>query len=156
MIEFYDAENPSHANDLVEKGLVDVAFTDNIASDLIALARGVVDRLETVWRDHWMLVGPKTNPIRLPEDRGRYIRQLFVMMYIRIPQAKATGKDVEFLSRLDASTCNVKESSLWTEIGRTPWSVSKNLWYTTCEGDAVDALEVASTEESYTLTDRSK
>jgi len=155
LIEFYDAENPSHANDLVEKGLVDVAFTDNIASDLIALARGVVDRLETVWRDHWMLVGPKTNPIRLPEDRGRYIRQLFVMMYIRIPQAKATGKDVEFLSRLDASTCNVKESSLWTEIGRTPWSVSKNLWYTTCEGDAVDALEVASTEESYTLTDRS-
>ena len=43
--------------DYLRKNVVDVGITYHAVAEHTALEEKIVDRVEYVWRDHWMLVG---------------------------------------------------------------------------------------------------
>ncbi|OBT75116.1 hypothetical protein VF21_05493 [Pseudogymnoascus sp. 05NY08] len=63
------------------------------------------------------------------------------------------GSSTVFLSRSDGSASNVKESSIWSAIGRTPSASAGASWYASSEGSALETLAEAAMIGAYTLTD---
>ena len=55
-IEWYTSDT-SGSIDYLHKKVVDVGITYHAIAEYTALDDKVVDRVEYVWRDHWMLVG---------------------------------------------------------------------------------------------------
>lgn len=46
----------------------DCSITYHKVAEEMAMKQGIAERREYAWRDHWLLVGPKENPARLPLD----------------------------------------------------------------------------------------
>lgn len=151
MVEFYSSDSAVTIDYLTEN-VIDLGFTDTILLDTLLKDQGIADRRETGWRDHWMLVGPKDNPIGLPEKAGTTsVHALFATIYTKL-QADPDGPTI-FLSRSDASSSYVKESSIWSAIGRTPSTSSTATWYASSGSSAADTLAEAAMIGAYTLTD---
>ena len=55
-IEWYTSDT-TVSIDYLRKGVVDVGITYHAVAEHTALEEKIVDRVEYVWRDHWMLVG---------------------------------------------------------------------------------------------------
>lgn len=150
MVEFYSSDSAVTIDYLTEN-VIDLGFTDTILLDTLLKDEGIADRRETGWRDHWMLVGPKDNPIGLPEKTGASVHALFATIYTKL-QADPDGPTI-FLSRSDASSSYVKESSIWSAIGRTPSTSTAATWYASSGSSAADTLAEAAMIGAYTLTD---
>ncbi|RAK78012.1 uncharacterized protein BO72DRAFT_476976 [Aspergillus fijiensis CBS 313.89] len=78
------------------------------------------------WRDHFLLVDPHSNPVRL--NKTDDILTMFSSLYTA---AKNGGAPVGtmFLSRYDKSATNIKESDLWIGIEQVPWTTTYSTWY---------------------------
>lgn len=62
--------------------------------------------------------------------------------------------NIRFLSRYDKSAANIKESSIWTAIGQTPWAHPYSSWYHRYIEFPFAALRAACALGEYTLTDK--
>ena len=58
-IEWYTSDT-SVSIDYLHKSVFDVGITYHAIVENTALVEKVIDRVEYVWRDHWMLVGRTT------------------------------------------------------------------------------------------------
>ncbi|PQE12669.1 extracellular tungstate binding protein [Rutstroemia sp. NJR-2017a BBW] len=129
----------------------DLSITYHKAAEEIAIAQGIADRREYAWRDHWLFVGPTSNPAGISADSSsRTIHELFIQLFT----ACVSNPAVRFLSRYDKSAANIKESSIWTAIGQTPWAHPFSSWYHRYVGFPFAALNAASALGEYTITDR--
>ncbi|KAM3079230.1 hypothetical protein ACMFMF_004153 [Clarireedia jacksonii] len=129
----------------------DLSITYLKVAEEIAIAQGIADRREYAWRDHWLFVGPNSNPAGISTDSSsQTIHQLFVQLFT----ACVSNPGIRFLSRYDKSAANIKESSIWTSIGQTPWAHPFSSWYHRYVGFPFAALKAASALEEYTITDQ--
>ncbi|MCJ1280008.1 hypothetical protein MMC21_007833 [Puttea exsequens] len=151
-IEWYTSDT-SQSIDYLKKKLVDVGITYHAIAENTALQEGAVDRVEYVWRDHWMLVGPKDNPAKLPTDKKSNIYTLLTKLFSALENSKTEKKPIKFLSRYDSSANNIKESSLWATIGQTPWAPPLAPWYHELIDFPFQAIRKAAELSEYTLTD---
>lgn len=129
--------------------MIDIGITDTILLDTLAKDQGIIERRETGWRDHWMLVGPADNPAKLPEHKSVYA--LFSALYHDLHAENCSS--TVFLSRSDGSASHVKELSLWTAVGRTPSANAAACWYSSSESSAPETLAEAALIGAYTMTD---
>jgi ABC-type tungstate transport system permease subunit len=83
----------------------------------VALLEGVAIRTVYAWRDHFVLVGPRSNPANLDITTNKDIYTLFIDFYKAAEAANSTPP-VRFLSRCDKSATNIKESEIWISIGQ--------------------------------------
>ncbi|RAH46347.1 uncharacterized protein BO95DRAFT_513952 [Aspergillus brunneoviolaceus CBS 621.78] len=131
---------------------VDMGITHNPAAQLFAIRQSVAKGPAWyAWRDHFLLVGPHSNPVRL--NKTDDILTMFSSLYTA---AKNGGAPVRtrFLSRYDKSATNIKESDLWIGIGQVPWTTTYSTWYRQYIACFVQALTAANLLEEYTVTDR--
>ncbi|KAL8718067.1 MAG: hypothetical protein Q9225_004761 [Loekoesia sp. 1 TL-2023] len=130
----------------------DLSITYHPAAEDIAMEQGFTERSVYAWRDHFMLVGPTSNPANLTPSPTNTIQTLFSQLF---RGAVANPSAVRFLSRYDKSATNIKESYIWTTIGQVPWAYpySSDLYhrYTSFP---FQALETAAKLGEYTLVDR--
>ena len=100
----------------LETGAVDVGITYNIAAEEIAIKQGIAkDPAYYAFRDHFLLVGPKSNPANI--DGSLNITDIFSQLH-EAAEDPANNGTVRFLSRYDKSATNIKESELWARIGQ--------------------------------------
>jgi ABC-type tungstate transport system permease subunit len=118
------------------------------------MQQGIVDRVEYAWRDHFVLVGPKVNPARLPTDGKTSIYELFALLSQAAIDTATSATPIRFLSRYDKSANNIAESRIWTSIGQTPWSTPYSSFYHRYIDFPFGALRAASKLGDYTLVDR--
>ncbi|GLB40858.1 putative PBP superfamily domain containing protein [Lyophyllum shimeji] len=144
---------------LLAAGSVDIAVTYNDAAERQAVVSRAASRREYGFRDHFLLVGPKSNPAGLDKDNDDIL-----MMFNKIvssgnvdvasPPDLTKRPAVRFLSRFDKSATNIKESELFITIGQVPWALVYSKWYHQYPRFPLQALEAASLLSEYTLTDR--
>ncbi|KOS21893.1 putative ABC transporter anion-binding protein [Escovopsis weberi] len=136
----------------LKTGLIDVGITYVPAAEQIAIKQGIASwPSQTVFRDHFLLVGPKSNPAKLSESDD------LDTMFSKIREAAegpATTPPTRFLSRYDKSATNIKEALLWVGIGQTPWATTYSTWYHQYIAFPIQALTAAIVLEEYTITDR--
>lgn len=130
----------------------DCSITYHKVAEEMAMKQGIAERREYAWRDHWLLVGPKENPARLPLDgtHNSTIYELFSLLFM----ACIDNPNIRFLSRYDKSANNIKESAIWTAIGQTPWAHPYSSWYHRYVEFPFAALKAACVLGEYTLTDK--
>ncbi|KAF9556869.1 hypothetical protein CPC08DRAFT_743806 [Agrocybe pediades] len=137
-------------------GEVDVAVTYNQAAEAHAIQCGHATKSIYAFRDHFLLVGPDSNPANLEEGDD------ILTMFNKI--VEAGNADVEhppahrpptrFLSRFDKSATNIKESLIFATIGQVPWALDYSRWYHQYAQFPREALEAASLLSEYTLIDQ--
>lgn len=97
-------------------GTCDVAITYNLAAEKIAIQQGIAKNPSYyAFRDHFLLVGPKSNPAGLKTDMD------VLSQFSQIRQEADKGNStppVRFLTRFDKSATNIKESILFLSIGQ--------------------------------------
>ncbi|KAL8891014.1 MAG: hypothetical protein Q9215_001936 [Flavoplaca cf. flavocitrina] len=98
-------------------GAADLSITYHPAAEAIAAQQGFTDRSVYAWRDHFMLIGPTSNPAKLKPSSTTSIFDLFGQLFRGVVENPAA---VRFLSRYDKSATNVKEALIWTTIGQVP------------------------------------
>ncbi|MCJ1253207.1 hypothetical protein MMC24_001018 [Lignoscripta atroalba] len=150
----WHASDTSASFNHLAQNIADVSITYHAAAEQIAILQGIADRREYAWRDHWMLVGPKSNPAKLHADANTTIYDLFIQLFCAAIDTASSKDPIRFLSRYDKSAANIKESSIWTAIGQTPWSHPYSTWYHRSVDFPFKALKVAAQLDEYTLTDR--
>ncbi|TFK65918.1 hypothetical protein BDN72DRAFT_880626 [Pluteus cervinus] len=143
-------------------GYVDIAITYNEAAELQSVNSGAAVDRKYGWRDHFVLVGPKSNPAGL--DPQNDILDMFNKIVTggnADVAAPPVGRPaVRFLSRFDKSATNIKESELFIKIGQlrsgmeVPWGLAYSKWYHQYPRFPIEALGGASLLSEYTLTDR--
>jgi ABC-type tungstate transport system permease subunit len=133
-------------------GLIDVGITYNAAAERIAIKEGVATSpAYYAFRDHFLLVGPASNPANLTRDDDTDV--LFATLHAAA-ERPATTPPVRFLSRYDKSATNIKETLLWAGVGQVPWATAYSTWYHQYIAFPSQALTAAALLEEYTLTDR--
>ncbi|KAK5054449.1 hypothetical protein LTR84_001339 [Exophiala bonariae] len=135
-------------------GAADLSITYHAYAEKIALRQGIADRCVYAWRDHFMLVGPDSNPANLPLDRKLSIFDLFALIFEAAVETATSPNPVRFLSRYDKSANNIRESHIWTTIGQTPWAHPYSSFYHRYVDFPFGALRAASRLGEYTLVDR--
>ncbi|KAH6665997.1 putative extracellular tungstate binding protein [Halenospora varia] len=149
-IAWYKSDTTISINYL-KTGLVDIGLTYSPAAEKLAIDQGIaLSPSYYAWRDHFLIVGPPSNPANLTKDGD------VLAMMAGLYQAAEKGGDVptRWLSRFDKSATNIKESSLWLGIGQVPWSTPYSTWYHQYIAYPIQALTAAITLQEYTLTDR--
>lgn len=134
--------------------VADVVITYHPLAETAAIKQDIADRREYAWRDHWMLVGPKSNEAKLEIDDQTTIYDLFSQLFRAAVETQTSKNRVRFLSRYDKSATNIKESSIWSAIGQTPWSHPYSKWYHRNVDFPFKTLEVAALLGEYTIIDR--
>ncbi|KAL8687738.1 MAG: hypothetical protein Q9218_006179 [Villophora microphyllina] len=132
-------------------GAVDLSITYHPAAEDIAIEQGFAERSVYAWRDHFMLVGPTSNPANLTLSPTTSIQTLFSQLF---RGAAANPSAVRFLSRYDKSATNIKESYIWTTIGQVPWAYPYSDFYHRYTAFPFQAMETAAKLGEYTLIDR--
>ena len=168
------ATDTSLSFNALASGAADVSIVYHPYAVQLALKQGVATRTEYAWRDHFMLVGmyalifhslrpacwnlagPASNPARLPTTNPLSIHIFFSQIFLAAIRTNNLPSDqqVRFLSRYDKSANNIRESSIWTSIGQTPWSEPYSTWYHRYVDMPIGALRAASRLGEYTLVDR--
>ncbi|ESZ96280.1 hypothetical protein SBOR_3335 [Sclerotinia borealis F-4128] len=131
----------------------DCSITYHEVAEEMAVRQGIAERRENVWRDHWLLVGPKENPASLPLDGTDDLITIYEL-FSQLFMACVENPTIRFLSRYDKSAANIKESSIWTAIGQTPWAHPYSSWYHRYVEFPFAALRAACALGEYTITDK--
>ncbi|KAF7981430.1 hypothetical protein HWV62_25116 [Athelia sp. TMB] len=133
----------------------DLAITYNKAAETQAVKLGIAIRKEYIFRDHFYLVGPKTeNPAQLDSQNDNLIDMLNKIATSGDSGERRNGIQTRFLTRFDKSATNIRESLLFAQIGQIPWAHNYSRWYHQFPVYPSEALEAASRLREYTLTDR--
>ncbi|GJJ07188.1 hypothetical protein Clacol_001388 [Clathrus columnatus] len=141
---------------LLAAGEVDIAVTYNEAAEKQSLASGNAAQSVYGFRDHFMLVGPKTNPAGLNpqnDDILAMFNKLVTVGNVDAVIPPANRPPVRFLSRYDKSATNIKESQLFITIGQVPWALAYSNFYHQYPRFPLQALHASAVLEEYTLTD---
>ncbi|KAF7309448.1 hypothetical protein MIND_00315600 [Mycena indigotica] len=137
--------------DYMAKRQADVAITYNVAAENASLDSGVsVDR-QYGFRDHFVFVGPPSNPAGISSSDT--ILQAFQKI-VKTATDTTASNPTRFLSRFDKSATNIKESEIFIAIGQVPWSYAYSTWYHQYPRFPLQAVAAAATLGEYTLTDR--
>ncbi|KAJ5905589.1 uncharacterized protein N7473_002505 [Penicillium subrubescens] len=150
-IAWYKSDTTQSINYLKDD-TVDIGITYAPAAEQIAIKNGIAK--SPAWytfRDHFLLVGPPSNPANLSETQD--IQTQFSNLYTTAETGN-TDPPVRFLSRYDKSATNIKESQLWIEIGQVPWATAYSTWYHQYIAYPIQALTAAILLDEYTITDR--
>jgi len=143
---------------LLAAGSVDIAVTYNEAAEKQSKDSGAAVALVYGFRDHFLLVGPKSNPAKLNEKDDILVMFNKIVSQgntdIAVPPDPDVRPPTRFLSRYDKSATNIKESQLFITIGQVPWALVYSKWYHQYPRFPLQALEAASLLSEYTLTDR--
>ncbi|KIJ31211.1 hypothetical protein M422DRAFT_267165 [Sphaerobolus stellatus SS14] len=133
---------------------IDIALTYHPAAEKRCKA---VFRREYAFKDHFYLVGPKSNPAEL-NPRDDTILDMFSKIVEKGNEDDAvppkTRPPVRFLSRYDKSATNIKESEIFIQIGQVPWALAYSKWYHQYPRFPLQSLSGASALEEYMLIDR--
>ncbi|KAF4445854.1 extracellular tungstate binding protein [Fusarium austroafricanum] len=135
----------------LQEGIIDVGITYNPAAEKIAIDRSIAMSRNYVFRDHFLLVGPPSNPANLSNSSD------IISMFSKIQETAelaTSAVPVRFLSRYDKSATNIKESYLWASIGQVPWATAYSTWYHQYIAFPMEALTAAILLNEYTITDR--
>ncbi|KHO01439.1 uncharacterized protein MAM_00440 [Metarhizium album ARSEF 1941] len=133
-------------------GDIDVGITYTPSAEAIAISQGIaLAPSYYVFRDHFLLVGPKSNPAGLLKTDDIYT---MFSKILNVAQNNRTEPPVRFLSRYDKSATNIKESLLWASIGQVPWATAYSVWYHQYIAFPIQALTAAILLQEYTITDR--
>ncbi|KAN0067877.1 putative extracellular tungstate binding protein [Elaphomyces granulatus] len=150
-VAWYTSDTTETINYL-EAGTVDVGITYSPVAEQIAINEGIaLSPSYYVFRDHFLLVGPPSNPAGLNESSD--ILTMFSDIYAAA-QAANTTPPVRFLTRYDKSATNIKDSYLWISIGQVPWATAYSTWYHQYIAFPIQALTAAVLLREYTITDR--
>ncbi|KAG6910328.1 hypothetical protein DXG01_011396 [Tephrocybe rancida] len=138
-------------------GSVDVAVTYNAAAE--AQSENSLAAAQRVYgfRDHFLLVGPPSNPANLSpsnDDIHTMFNKIVSIGNADVLDPPQEREPVRFLSRFDKSATNIKESEIFITIGQVPWGLAYSKWYHQYPRFPLPALEAASLLSEYTLTDR--
>ncbi|KAF8154440.1 hypothetical protein B0H34DRAFT_799224 [Crassisporium funariophilum] len=143
---------------LLSSGSVDVALTYNPAAEKQVVDSGdAIERLYS-FRDHFILVGPISNPAKLDDNDD--ILTMFNKIVtcgntdVITPPDPEVRPATRFLSRFDKSATNIKESQIFITIGQVPWALNYSKWYHQYSRFPLEALQAASLLSEYTLTDQ--
>ena len=150
----WQATDTSLSFNALATGSADLAITYLPAAETVALRQGIADSITYAWRDHWLLVGPSTNPAHLPTSKQTSIYELFALLFQAAIETQSSESPVRFLSRYDKSANNITESRIWATIGQTPWSFPYSNWYHRYTELPFGALRAAAKLGEYTLVDR--
>nr|GAT51422.1 predicted protein [Mycena chlorophos] len=130
---------------------VDIAITYNPAAESSSLNSGVSVESLYGFRDHFVFVGPPSNPANIaPSDT---ILEAFQKI-VASGAATTAANPTRFLSRFDKSATNIKESEIFIAIGQVPWAYAYSTWYHQYPRFPLQAVAAAATLGEYTLTDR--
>ncbi len=134
------SQGTGQAIETARRGDADVLFVHHKPSEIKFVKNGYgVKRYDVMYND-FVIVGPKSDPSKVKSSTT--IKEAFS----RIASAKA-----EFISRGDNSGTNKKELALWNDINITP----KGTWYVATGSGMGATLNIASSKNAYTITDRS-
>ena len=150
----WQATDTSLSFNALATGSADIAITYLPYAEHVAVRQGVAESVTYAWRDHWALVGPKSNPASLPTDGRASIYELFALIFQAAIATQDDPEPVRFLSRYDKSANNISESAVWTAIGQSPWSHPYSPWYHRFVSLPFAALRTACALNEYTLVDR--
>lgn len=129
-----------------------MGITYTPSAEQIAIDQGIAKSPAWyAWRDHFLLVGPASNPANLSKSSN--IKTMFSDIY-SAAEDEDTDPPVRFLTRYDKSATNIKDSQLWIEIGQVPWATKYSTWYHQYIAYPIQALTAAISLEEYTITDR--
>ncbi|KAI5791986.1 extracellular solute-binding protein family 1 [Geopyxis carbonaria] len=137
-------------------GDADVGITYSPAAEDIAIASNIASSPSYyAFRDHFLIVGPESNPANLSTSTGddNDVLTMFTQLHQAAENTNATVP-TRWLSRFDKSATNIKESQLWLGIGQVPWATAYSTWYHQYIAFPLQALAAAIALEEYTLTDR--
>ncbi|EER29155.1 extracellular tungstate binding protein, putative [Coccidioides posadasii C735 delta SOWgp] len=135
----------------LKDGIVDVGITYSPVAERISIKHGIAESPSYyAFRDHFMLIGPPSNPAKLSGDSD--IADMFSKMH-DAAEAGNTKPPVRFLSRYDKSATNIKEAELWLSIGQVPWATAYSTWYHQYITFPIQALTAAILLREYTITD---
>lgn len=130
----------------LKKGTIDIALVYEKSQGQKAQEQGWATHYTSVFNDHFLIIGPKTNPAQLQiDDRPE-------QAFAKIAQAGKQHSRPMFLSRDDNSGTNVKEQSIWQKAGLSPWK-EENGWYVKLHVFPKDALLATDKQSLYTISD---
>ncbi|KAE8152638.1 hypothetical protein BDV25DRAFT_150787 [Aspergillus avenaceus] len=109
---------------------------------------GAVEKPCRTFRDHFYLVGPKSNPAEIDSEEDDIVNT-----FRKIYETGERG-ETKFLSRFDKSATNIIDSKMWIDIGQVPWAKSPAKWYYKFSKYPLEALTKAIKKKYYTITDR--
>ncbi|KAJ0418649.1 hypothetical protein BJY00DRAFT_314798 [Aspergillus carlsbadensis] len=134
----------------LKDGVADVGITYTKAAEDLAIEQGIALTTHYIFREHFILIGPPSNPAKLKLDMD-----IFHQLSTLYAAAEAGGTDppVRFLSRYDKSATSIKDSELWISIGQVPWAMKYSNWYHQYMAYPIQALTAAAVLKEYTLTD---
>ena len=92
-----------------------MAITYSPVAEKIAIDQGIASESYYAFRDHFLLVGPKSNPAKLSNESD--VLTMFSTLHAAA-EAADTDPPVRFLSRYDKSATNIKDSELFISIGQ--------------------------------------
>ncbi|RSL42212.1 hypothetical protein CEP54_015562 [Fusarium duplospermum] len=137
----------------LKTGDADIGITYNEAAENISIKQGIAKSPSYyAFRDHFLLVGPKSNPAELSESDD--ILTMFATLHEVAEGNSTNSSSVRFLSRYDKSATNIKETLLWAGIGQVPWATAYSTWYHQYIAFPIQALTAAILLNEYTITDR--
>lgn len=102
----------------LQRGVVDIAITYNRARELPLLAEGSAQRRQLAFMDHFMVVGPETNPagIAAGATTGEALAAIIDAGCGAAFSGSARGDCAYFLSRDDLSATQIKERELFDQV----------------------------------------
>ncbi len=135
------AVGTGQALDIGRRGDADVVFVHDTAAELKFVAEGHATKRWPVMYNDFVLVGPASDPVHLA---GHDIAAAMV---------KLAASPAEFISRGDRSGTNAAELRLWKKAG-IDLAKARPAGYRECGCGMGPALNIASSSNAYTLTDR--
>lgn len=126
----------------LKEGVIDMSLTYEAEPELAAIKEGFATERTLVFNDHFILVGPKSNPAGISKEDT--VEEAF---------NKIANSESSFFSRNDHSGSNERERSVWNRLQLQPWE-SLPSWYVTENLFPIDSLIRSDKEGHYTLTDR--
>ena len=135
------AVGTGQALDMGRRGDADVLFVHDTAAEEKFVAEGYGLKRQDVMYNDFVLIGPKNDPVGL---KGHDIVAAL---------SKLAGSSASFISRADKSGTNAAELRYWKAAGiATPAGAVKG--YKECGCGMGPALNIASSEDAYVLSDR--
>lgn len=151
-IEWYQNISPLTLRAL-SVGALDITLTYERDQEVSAIEAGWADSrtgAALIFNDHFLLVGPSSDPAGLREIRAAGVQAAFRRLgeYADGLPLALQSKGV-FISRNDESATNLKEREIWAAAGvqvPAPWYIRNSIF-------PIDALKQATEEGLYLLTD---
>lgn len=145
-IEWYQTIS-RYTLEALKTGQTDISLSYEPAMEAQAVSEGWAIGLRRAFNNHFVLVGPVSNPAGLnPQDTP-------ASAFAKIVQFGSKSSRPTFLSRNDGSGTNHKEQGLFRANNAVPWEKFVP-WYISEQVFPVDALVLADAGNLYHLTDR--